>query len=556
MVLILGALAAAGVVAGSHSHVATPLNQRRVAAVPFDNHTGRKDLNDLGAMAADWIARGIMETPLFNAGEVEAVYREDSAAMTVRGSYYLSGDSVLFQAAIMDVASGRVLRAFDPVGTPLESVTQALELLRERIAAGLSSVVNVFNRGSPIDPNLTPPANLAAYREFVAGLRQGRFDDWEAESQHYRQAALMDSSFAAPLVQLAFRATLHDQCEVTDSVATVLEPHRDRLSTWNRMTISALRAFCLGNITEGVELLEQRYRAYPRSASAQTHYATALQETNHVRAARDLLERLDPERDMGWRHSPQEVWSRYWWRSAGSQHALGDYRAELGITDRWQDSSAPEWRQVRGRALAGLGDGSEAIALLASTTQAEIDVIAEPMLATANELMAHGHMEAARALAESILVRFAREPVIDGGRAWCLARGNRLLGRVEREGKALAIVVKDHQEPLVRLEAAARLATLRADTVELSRIDSALAEQSDQSLRNPWKRGAEILVRAHIATERGQRERAVALLQEASARGLFDLGPSQVFHADPLLTPLRGYPPFDALLRVDQRPLQ
>ena len=32
---------------------------------------------------------------------------------------------------------------------------------------------------------------------------------------------------------------------------------------------------------------------------------------------------------------------------------------------------------------------------------------------------------------------------------------------------------------------------------------------------------------------------------------MLELGPSHAFHADPLLAPLRGYPPFDALLIPD-----
>ena len=61
----------------------------------------------------------------------------------------------------------------------------------------------------------------------------------------------------------------------------------------------------------------------------------------------------------------------------------------------------------------------------------------------------------------------------------------------------------------------------------------------------------QILARAHIAAGLGRREQAVALLQEASARGMLDLGSSHAFHADLLLAPLRGYPPFDALLMPD-----
>ncbi len=86
----------------------------------------------------------MIETPLIEVTDLEAVYagvRQDSGqtadpralARTARrpdwlisGSYYLSGDSVLFQASIMDVASGRTLRSFDPAGAPVERATDAL----------------------------------------------------------------------------------------------------------------------------------------------------------------------------------------------------------------------------------------------------------------------------------------------------------------------------------------------------------------------------------------------------------------------------------------------
>jgi hypothetical protein len=92
---------------------------------------------------------------------------------------------------------------------------------------------------------------------------------------------------------------------------------------------------------------------------------------------------------------------------------------------------------------------------------------------------------------------------------------------------------------------------LLADTAKAERVDSFLAEQSERPLRSALARGAEILARAHIAAGLGRRERAVALLQDATARGLLELGSSHAFHADLSLAPLRGYPPFDALLKPD-----
>ena len=92
---------------------------------------------------------------------------------------------------------------------------------------------------------------------------------------------------------------------------------------------------------------------------------------------------------------------------------------------------------------------------------------------------------------------------------------------------------------------------LLADTAQAGRIDSSLAEQSNRPLRSPWVRAAQILARAHIAAGFGRREQAVALLRDANARGMFDLGSPHEYHTDLLLAPLRGYPPFDALLKPD-----
>jgi DNA-binding SARP family transcriptional activator len=568
-VLVLAMVVGLGVLGGTLSRARAPaLAPRRVAAAPFENRTGRPDLDDLGALAADWMIQGVMETPLvdLSAADLEAVYawgnpnsgrrmdprtlaRQDSAGIVIRGSYYLSGDSVLFQAGILDVASGRVLRSLDPVGAPVERAMDALEVLRERIAMGLSPLINREIWVEPIDPDLVPAPRLSAYREFVAGLRQV---EPKVAIEHYRRAASLDTNFAAPLIQLATIGAGDDQCATADSIAVVLEPRRDRLSTWNRLTFDELRAGCRGDMAEALRLLRQRSEAYPRSVLAQGLYATVgLQSSNRPRAARETLQatremllRTDPERALEW-----TAW--YWWRVAATYHATGDYHSELSLTDRWRDSTTEEWRGVRGRALAALGRERELLALLGSSAEVSVDSVAGHQLEIATELVAHGHPRTAMTIAESLLARFALKPDTGRSRVSNIAWANQLLGQNAQERDALEEIAGRKADTIARLEAEARIAVLLADTARAEKIDSILTEQSDRPLRNPWVRSGLILARAHIAAGFGRRERAVALLRDASARGLIHWGPSHAFHADLLLLPLRGYPPFDALLKPD-----
>jgi tetratricopeptide (TPR) repeat protein len=320
----------------------------------------------------------------------------------------------------------------------------------------------------------------------------------------------------------------------------VLDAGRERLRPWDRITIDMIRARCRGDMAEDLRLTGQRYRAYPGSLLAQATYGSTLQNTDQPRAALEVL--------LGFTPLPQwEPW--YWSNIAGCRHALGEYRAELAITDRWRDSAAVEWRFTRGRALAALGREREVMALYRSTTGVAVDSVAEQQLEIASELAAHGYTGIAKAMAESLLARLQVGRGVASSRAPSIAWANRLLGRPEAEREALERVALGTADTVELLETRARVAVLRADTAEAARVDSALAEQSDRPLRAPWARGRLLLARARLAAGFGRREDAVARLHEATARGHISDGGTLAFHRDLLLLPLRGYPPFDALLR-------
>jgi DNA-binding SARP family transcriptional activator len=544
-VALMAVVVGLGLVGGVLSRERPPaLSAQRVAAAIFENRTGRPDLDDFGSMAADWIIRGVMEAPLVDIDELEAVYArrsygsarpaglppdgQDSAGLVIRGSYYLSGDSVLFQAGVMEAATGRIIRSFDPIGSPIDRPTAALEALRERIAVGLSGVVNPLYGGNPVDPDQDPPPNLPAYREFVAGLKA----DGEAAAEHYRRAARLDSTFVPPLIQLASNAIGEDECSTTDSIGAVLDRRRDQVTAWNRITIDLLRARCRDDRAKEVHLFRQRYETYPRSLLAKGTYAALLHHSNQPRAARDILLTFAPLQGY-------EAW--YWGMTADCWHVLDGYQTELEITERWRDSTSRDWQVMRGRALAALGREGEVKRLLRHTPGAS------EHLAIATELAAHGYAQMAMTVAEGALARLEIGAIADSGLR-NIAWANRLLGRAKPEQEALERILESDADPLTKQEVEARLAVLQADTARAQRIDGVLAEQSARPLMRPWVRGSQILTRAHIAAGFGRRQQAVALLREAAARGTLFGGASLVFHHDPLLAPLRGYPPFDALI--------
>jgi TolB-like protein len=552
-----------------------------VAAAVFENRTGEQKLDALGTLAADWIVRGLMKTPLVDVTDLQAVYaggreafdrtvdartlaRQDSAGMVVSGSYFRSGDSVLFQASIADVASGRILWSFDPVGAPLGSATAGLEALQDRVVGGVALLVNPAF--APVDPEMSLP-KLNAYREFMAGLNRESWRDPKTAAGHYRRAAELDSTFIAPIVQLAFlSAWAAANCRVTDSLAAALDRRRNQLTPWNRMTIDIERSRCRDDQRAAVRLLERRFHAYPQSKAARWQYAWTLVHANQARAARELLQRLDPDRDCG--DEPQHClgWfagdarSEYWTLVTAADHILGDHRAELAVTDRWRDPTDSRWQLLRGRALGALGNEREVFDLFRNMTTRSVDSAALPTLTMATELLVHGYRRTGVAVAESILARLELTPDVDSSRAGYIVWANQLLGRKEAELTALrklawstpsALRSLGEVDTTWMLDSQGRFAVLTGDTASAERIDRILAEQSRRALRHPWIRSAIIVAQAHIEAGLGRRDQAVALLKAANAHGLLELGPSFAYHQDPLLASLRGYPPFEALLRPD-----
>ena len=233
-----------GVLGGTLSRARTPeLAPRRVAAAVFENRTGRPDLDDLGAMTADWIIRGLMETPLIDLTDLEAIYARGNgrfrgpdrplalARRNGAGLVILGTTTARATACCSRPPHGRGQRpsatVLRPVGAPLGRATTALEALRERIAGGLGPLVNPVEPGyRPSIPTWFRHQPRLPTASSLPGLERGGSMTGTPRPSTTASGQL-DSTFVAPLIQLALRGFLRRGMSPPDSVGPALDSRRD-----------------------------------------------------------------------------------------------------------------------------------------------------------------------------------------------------------------------------------------------------------------------------------------------------------------------------------------
>jgi hypothetical protein len=88
------------------------------------------------------------------------------------------------------------------------------------------------------------------------------------------------------------------------------------------------------------------------------------------------------------------------------------------------------------------------------------------------------------------------------------------------------------------------VAALRGDRATALRISDELGR-----LKRPYLFGVNTYERFRIAAQLGEKERAVDLLRTAMAQGFILSWESTGLHQEPLFESLRGYPPFEEVVR-------
>jgi TolB-like protein len=555
-VLLALGLTATVLLARHHSAAASALDPKRVVVAVLENRTADPALDPLGDMAADWITRGLMQSGLVDVVDVAALSAEGrtpsgqptdprtlaqqtGAGLVVSGSYYRSHDTLTLQALLTDARSGKVVRALDPVFTPTQLPLAGVEVLRQRVTGSIASALDL--QLGPLGSAASQPPSYEAYQEFLEG--QEALWAWGEDREkirqglsHFTRAAALDSTFTLALVWAASAHVRLRQCAQVDSLGRLLESKREQLPPFDRLLLDRNLARCHGDLNAALLLAREEAALAPGSEYSQASVALSAYYVNHPREALAILERMDPNR--GWLRRRQ---AQYYYLLCETLHLLGNHARELAAAQRGRrahpDSSAFLW--------------DEGIALAGSGRVADVNALADRiggggfLLYVASELSAHGDLKAASPLFERAVAWYRSHPAtvpvspeFRFGLEDAFYRAG-LLREAEALYRKLAL---EHPDSVKYRGGLGVLAARRGDRAEAMRIDGWLA-----SLDRPYLLGQGKLWRARIAGWLGERERAVMLLREAFAEGLtFGVW----VHLDPDFMALRGYPPFDDLLRT------
>jgi len=534
----------------SHSAVG-PASSNIVAVAVFANRTGDETLSELGRLASHRVIGAI--------GRVEAAAvlpetipvgwqapgsrgtrreRGRNAALVVEGAYYLRGDRLEFQPNVVDGLTGKLLYSAPPVSGARHQPDDALVHVAQLVAGAVA--VHFDNAFGGLSLTSAPPV-LDAYLEYQAG-RELFERDYDRLLAHLQRAERLSPDFLLPRLTLAMAYDNLGDAERTHAQMASITANAARLTTAERLLVEYLSQSLARRPAEALRTLLDLETLAPDSWIV--NYGIQMESLVANRpdvgiAAFDRLALDDRNlRFNGWRLNAL----------ARALHDTGFHRRELQAVRQARAYEPTNVVSAAGevRALAALGRVREvdrivndSLAMAASPAGA--DVVMEQ---AARELLAHGHSQAARAVAGRAADWLRARPHAEAVRPQARLRLGRLLYLAERPAESILELERLVGESDALLEAVGNLGAISA---RLGRRERAL-EMSERLRTWPVREvfGQQMFWRACIAAELGDDATAVDLLRDALAQGHYFGLP---IHQNPHFAPLRDFFPFLELSR-------
>jgi len=541
------------------------VEHKRIVVAPFTNQTGDASLAPVGFMVAEWLTTALVQTGLLDVvdartalvdgngaesavrdgeSELQRLVKRTGAGTVVTGSYYRRGDSLEFQATIVDAASGRVIRALDPVRGPASDPLQGVERFRQRLTGALAALFEPKLGTYASEVSATLPA-YDAYKEFILGVDLYRRTEFPAAVERFTKAFALDTSFYTArlwLFEADANANRVPARRERDSVLDWLDQRRDRLPPLDRLSLDYRRALLRGDNAAAFEFTRKAASLWPdRWNYLAGQFAIA---NNRPQEALDIMLSQDPT--VGF----MREFEYYWVVVVLADHMLGRYSDQLkhARMARAQYPDSPVILLEEFAALAALGRTVEIRARLHELLSIRVEfrgvrfeAPAVTMVTIANVLRAHGHTDASVALARDAEQWLLTRP--DSTAWWRVALRDavRLQNRFAEVRSLCEADLANNPRPAdIPIlhgcvgSAAARLGDRVSSEREIAFLQTLGAVPATRAR-----------LQASIAALLGDEERAMGFLRDAQAAGMRVDGLEHGIDYEPL----RGYPSFVEFVR-------
>jgi tRNA A-37 threonylcarbamoyl transferase component Bud32/tetratricopeptide (TPR) repeat protein len=271
--LFLVSLATVSFFASRWSRGPAELREDLVVVFPFSNRTGNPDLDEAGALVADWLSDELNRSLEVQALDQMAVsqalgFLEDDIPPRTLATEFGAGKFI--SGEILSLADRLVVRArvfrtgveSRPLLAEAEGVETDLAAVIEDVKQRVLTALNVSQDEYVREWIATPPT-LEAWRIYTRGIPYFFERDFETASPFFLEAYEADTTFLDALVSAAGAARQSGRWERLDSLLEVIEPRIDRLSPFWRVWIDSYRSALAGDLEGSYAIWRGEYERNP-----------------------------------------------------------------------------------------------------------------------------------------------------------------------------------------------------------------------------------------------------------------------------------------------------
>ena len=467
---------------------------------------------------------------------------------------HIDADSTLLSADVVDATSDRVVATTAPLRSSSDQLDSGIVRLRDRVLTAMALRVDPKLKNWVFASNA--PSNFESYHQLRLGIDAFTKGELADAAAHFTKSAAADTASPTPLIWAAYARSFYFDI-AADSILRELSASRRRLGPWDDAMAGFLKAFRQGDLSLA-HVMAHRVAATAPNSEWRIAVATSALNAARPKESLDVLHVMDPA--QGW----MEGWVFYWVTLDRAHHSLGQYEEELRDDRRAEQSflnNAPILAQAEVKALAALGRVAE---LTRRCDEAEAARQRgywsrfEPLDQAAVEVRAHVGVGAARPLYDRLVARLRAHAdsgvyPIEEDRQAAIADYLAEAGRLDEARVLLDSLLALHPSLTSNLALTdAKIAALQGDRDRAHRVLRALETGHVEDSPSPSPSGPTIgqdrpepdLVAIHALL--GENKEAVALLARGIGNGFAF---RDVLHIWPGIERLRGYLPFDALVK-------